>query len=524
MSEHVTMKKSTEMPIQQTFSNEVGEITKADAEDLSRYDIATSYADRFQDGEGYTKQEARRLRWKLDYRLIPILFMNVLLPAYDKNSHALAAIYGMKTDLKMKGSMYSWVSSIFYFGYLLWCFPSSSMLQKLRVAKTIAVVQFLWGIVLIGSAFVKTWGQLMACRFILGALEAPVLPGNMLILSMWYTRPEQTLRYGLMYTGLSSIPKGLIGWGVGGSGSGTLKIWQILFLIAGGITVVWSLVVGIFLPDNQVTAKFLDEKEKAIAVDRVRANQTGVENKKFKKEQMIEAFLDIRVWLMFCFNLCISIPNGGMTNFSTLIIKGLGWSSRQSSLLLMPAGVVQTASSYFCNGGVFLAIKYFPQYQFRGIFTLIGIIIGLIASVFLYTLPLDALHGRLAALFMSYFYLGPYIVGLSLVGANTAGHTKKVTVNALMFISYCVSNIIGPQFFLDDQAPLYPLGMGAILGSYVLSFFFIIFYMLVCWRANKSRDARDAAGGEVNHRDTDFKDLTDKQNIVSAPLDSLSDF
>jgi len=84
----------------------------------------------------------------------------------------------------------------------------------------------------------------------------------------------------------------------------------------------------------------------------------------------------------------------------------------------------------------------------------------------------------------------------------------------MMFISYCVSNIVSPQFFKTDQAPLYPLGTGAILGSYILSLITIAVYMFVCFRENKRRDARDAAAREVVHHETDFKDLTDQQNLV----------
>lgn len=161
----------------------------------------------------------------------------------------------------------------------------------------------------------------------------------------------------------------------------------------------------------------------------------------------------------------------------------------------MPTGILQTVSSYLCNGAVFLLAKYLPSYPARGIIVIIGCIVGLISAVFLYTLPLDNLHGRLAALYCSYFYLGrffqpnlrylmlivlllgPYIVALGINTANTAGHTKKVTTNAIIFISYCVSNIIAPQFFKAHQAPLYPLGMGAILGSYVLSVITMGLYM-----------------------------------------------
>ena len=60
---------------------------------------------------------------------------------------------------------------------------------------------------------------------------------------------------------------------------------------------------------------------------------------------------------------------------------------------------------------------------------------------------------------------------------------------------------------------MYPLGMGAILASYVLSIITIVAYMLYCAYENRRRDRLDDAAGERVHKDTDFKDLTDKENI-----------
>jgi ACS family allantoate permease-like MFS transporter len=154
----------------------------------------------------------------------------------------------------------------------------------------------------------------------------------------------------------------------------------------------------------------------------------------------------------------------------------------------MPTGIMQTVASYVCNGGVFLIAKYFPAKQLRTAYVMFGIIVGMISAVFLYVLPLNNYTGRLAALHCSYFYLGPCIVALGINTANTAntaGHTKKVTVDALVFIAYCVSNIIAPQFFKASQAPMYPLGMSAVLASYVLSM--IIFPNPPSWK----RDRRD---------------------------------
>jgi MFS family permease len=136
-----------------------------------------------------------------------------------------------------------------------------------------------------------------------------------------------------MYTGLSVCFTGPIGYGIGFiTGQ---HAWRSMFWICGAMTVVWAVVVGVFLPDNPVNAKFITERQKAIVVEKMRADQTGIENKTFKREQMIEALLDPKTWLMFLFNIWISIPNGGMTNFTPLIIKGLGYTSQRSVLLTM---------------------------------------------------------------------------------------------------------------------------------------------------------------------------------------------
>lgn len=83
------------------------------------------------------------------------------------------------------------------------------------------------------------------------------------------------------------------------------------------------------------------------------------------------------------FQVFINIPNGGLTNFAPLIVKGLDFNSQLSALLMMPTEIMQTASSYICNGGAFLCAKHFPGVQTYTTWVLFGIIVGLISSVFL---------------------------------------------------------------------------------------------------------------------------------------------
>ncbi|EWZ49146.1 putative allantoate permease [Fusarium oxysporum Fo47] len=475
-------------------------------------DIAAELTAHFAHEPGYDRDEERRLRWKVDMRLVPILFMNITLPAIDKVTPSTGALYGLREDLNLKGDQCAWVGSAFYFGYLLWCFPSSQILQRLPIAKSMFAVMVCWGFVLIGAGFSQSFvPMIVVIRVLLGALEAPVAPGNFIIMTMWYTRDEQPVRAGLFYTGLATLFTGTLGWAVGFVHSDWA--WRSFFWITGAITLIYAAIVGIFLPDNPVKAKFISQREKCVAIERLRADQLGIENKSFDRAHIIELLQDPKTYLMFFFHVWVSIPNGGLTNFAPLIIKGLGYSPQRSTLLMMPTGIIQTLSSYLCNFGVYLCIKRFPNLQLRGAFVIGGLVVGMIATVLLYTLPTDAFTSRLLALYWPYFYLGPYIVSLGMNSANTAGHTKKVTMNAVVFTAYCISNIIGPQFFKASQAPLYPLGMGAMLTSYILSIITISLYMLYCWKENRRRRMVDTSADQRVHVDTDFNDVTDQANI-----------
>lgn len=69
-------------------------------------------------------------------------------PQIDKTTLSYAAIFGIKDDLHLEGTEYSWLSSIFYFGWLAWAFPTNYLMQKFPVAKYLAFNIFMWGALL----------------------------------------------------------------------------------------------------------------------------------------------------------------------------------------------------------------------------------------------------------------------------------------------------------------------------------------------------------------------------------------
>lgn len=52
------------------------------------------------------------------------------------------------------------------------------------------------------------------------------------------------------------------------------------------------------MPDSPANAMLLTREERIAAIERIRDEQSGTENKRLKKEQVIEALLDIRTWLI----------------------------------------------------------------------------------------------------------------------------------------------------------------------------------------------------------------------------------
>lgn len=55
--------------------------------------------------------------------------------------------------------------------------------------------------------------------------------------------------------------------------------WKLLFYILGGITMGWSIVLGVVLPDNPSNAWFLSKEERVLGVKRIAQNEVGIKTK-----------------------------------------------------------------------------------------------------------------------------------------------------------------------------------------------------------------------------------------------------
>jgi ACS family allantoate permease-like MFS transporter len=90
----------------------------------------------------------KRLLRQIDWHIMPILCVVYGMNYLDKTTLSYASIMGLKTDLKLKNDNYQWLSSMFYFGYLGWEYPTNRLLQRLPLGKYSAACIIAWGAVL----------------------------------------------------------------------------------------------------------------------------------------------------------------------------------------------------------------------------------------------------------------------------------------------------------------------------------------------------------------------------------------
>ncbi|KIX95093.1 uncharacterized protein Z520_09009 [Fonsecaea multimorphosa CBS 102226] len=453
----------------------------------------------------FNLEDEERLIRKIDWLLMPLLAMVYFLQFLDKNIINFANIMGLGKDTNSSPSQFSQLALAFYVAYLVFEPVMAYLLQKLPVGKVLGVNVVLWGICLALNCVCKNYASLVTLRVLLGVFEACVSPAMILICTMWYKRKEQPLRIGFWAgtVGLGIIVGALCSYGFQHYHGRSFKSWQVMFLVFGLLTILVGILVIVFLPDSPMKSH-LTVEEKAIAVARLRGDTTGVENKTFKPGQFWEALFDTHLWLIFLITTAINIPNAAVSVFQAAIIEGLGYTSTQSALLSIPSGAIAIISI----GGASLTAWKLNN---RSVGIVLLLLPGILGSGLMAFLPTHDKIGRLLGNYLTNTIPASTPLIYSWVAGNFAGHTKKVTANAVLLMAFCLGNILGPLTFTNP--PEYTAAKITIIA--VLGFAIILIFVLVYsyHRQNRRRLALAGTEGLGLADDNAFLDLTDRANM-----------
>jgi len=330
-----------------------------------------------------------------------------------------------------------------------------------------------------------------------------------LIVSQWWTKSEQTIRTAIWVSssGIAQIIGGVAAWRLGSHlHAYELDAWKVTFILFGSLALFIGLMGFFLIPDSQLNAPFLSQDLRNLAVERVRSNQQGIGNKKFKWYQIRECLVDPFVWAIFLFGVACNIPAGGLTNFFSLIIVSFGFEPAEALLYSAPAGAF----------GIVIIMTWglvswkFGCRIFGGIVCLLLVVIGIVMII---ALPEEAKTARLIGYYLTMGIPAAEASLASLISTDIAGYTKKTTVCVLFFFGYCGGNIIGPQVFGNDADPDFRTAEIIILCLLV---FCIIDFAFMWWllrgRNNQKAKARSSPSYRKQHG-SEFWDLTDMENV-----------
>jgi MFS family permease len=293
-----------------------------------------------------TDPEEIALVRKLDFYMLPILWLMYLFNYLDRNAIVNARLNDLEEDLGLVGTQYNTCVSILFVGYIAFQIPSNMLLNRVRPSWYMAGFCLAWSIVSLFTYKAHNYATMVVCRLLLGVTEAPFYPGALYLISMFYTRKEIATRMSLFFTAnmLASSFSPLIAAGVfsGLDGSMGLAGWKWLFIIQGALSVLTAIVAFYFLPDHPLTTRWLTPEQRQLAHNRIFADTTDKREGTSVMKGLRESVSDWRTWALvaaYNFHLC-SIS---FQNFLPTVVKTFGFTRTITLTLVAPPYILAAA-------------------------------------------------------------------------------------------------------------------------------------------------------------------------------------
>ncbi|QPG94013.1 hypothetical protein C2857_004028 [Epichloe festucae Fl1] len=314
--------------------------------------------------------DEKRLVRRLDLHLIPLIMSIYLFSFIDRVNVGNARLYKLEADLSLSSAQFQVAVSIFFVTYMFFEVPSNLVLKLFTPRRWIAFITVSWGLVATLMGLVNSYGSLIACRLLLGAVEAGLFPGLNIYLTFFYTKNELALRVGYLFVSaaIAGALGGLLAYGIGHmDGVQGMSGWRWIFIIEGIPSVVLGVVTYFALPNDAGTAYFLDDAEKALMeVRRRRAyGSCSKSSEEVGRGDVLRAFTDWKAWAFYVAQFGVDTMLYGFSTFLPTIIQALGeWSPAQVQLLTIPC--------YFFGAATYMGTAWLSdRVQMRGLFCVI---------------------------------------------------------------------------------------------------------------------------------------------------------
>ncbi|AET93549.1 major facilitator superfamily (plasmid) [Burkholderia sp. YI23] len=264
-------------------------------------------------------------RW---WYLMPIIFITYSLAYLDRANYGFAAAAGIDRDLGITHATSSLIGSLFFLGYCLFQIPGAIYAQKNSVKKLIFASLLLWGACAALTGMVSNIPMLMALRFILGIVEAAVMPSMLMYISRWFTRTERSRANTFLILGnpvtvlWMSVLSGYLVKSFG---------WREMFIIEGVPAIAWAIVWWFTVKDKPADAPWMTDAEKAELDARLKAEQANIAPVRdykaaFRSSIVLKCCAIHALWSVGVYGFIMWLPSI-LKSASAIDIVSVGWLS-----------------------------------------------------------------------------------------------------------------------------------------------------------------------------------------------------
>ncbi len=286
---------------------------------------------------------------KVYLRLLPLTMLMYFLCYIDRINVSFAVLT-MNKDIGLTAASYGFSSTAFYIGYVLFEVPSNLIMDKVGARLWLARIMVTWGIASAATAAVIGPNSFLLVRFLLGAGEAGLFPGMILLFTYWFPDAHRGRIIGFFTLALpvsvalgAPISTAILGMdGVLG-----VKGWQWIYLLEAVPTIAVGIFVLFAMTDRPASAKWLSEPERAWLSNTLQSERRAVEAG--GTFSIMRGILNPKIVLLSLNYLGIVTASLGLLLFVPQIIKSLGASTMNIGYATSLAYVCGAISMIVCG-------------------------------------------------------------------------------------------------------------------------------------------------------------------------------
>lgn len=430
--------------------------------------------------------DEKKLNWKIDLWVVPAFCLLYFLSFLDRVNISNARLYGLSEDLGLTGNQFNVALTIFFVPYIFFELASNYMIKIISPHIWLSCSILLFGGISIGMGFAKNYGQLLACRFLIGMTEASTFPAIFYILSCYYTVKQAQKRYSIFFssTCLAGGASGAIAYKIFDiDGVHGIAAWRWIFIVEGSFTAGLAILLYFILPDFPEQAKFLNDNERQYLKTKLEiwsGAKSGFE-KSVPVKKFLEGLKDPLIWVTALAYFGFIIPAYGYAYFSPTIIASMNFNGgpvRANQLSIAPWLVAFAIS---------ISLAILSDYYKRRYPFVVGCIILSIVGLAM-VLGSKVAGVRYAGCFLAtsgLYTAMPILVCWTSV--NTAGHTRKSIGIATQIGFGNIGGIISTFIFLVTDAPVFRKGLAVCISSCCFALLMSSLYLFMCYRSNQAK-------------------------------------